>query len=536
MKIFLAQINPTVGALEWNRDMIMESIHRLSPEADLIVFPELVLTGYPPQDLLTESHFIRRTEEVLQEIADSVANTVVILGTIRQENNALYNTAAILCPGASPQFRDKTLLPTYDVFDEDRYFTPAGSIHTITIPTSAGIKKIGVEICEDLWDREYPKKVTRELAKQHPDVIINISASPYSVNKVEERIRLVTEKVRETGIPFLYCNLTGAQDELIFDGGSFAVNDGGELTGVANLFEEDTLMVDTENMTVSRSFSPLPWKEEVFRALTLGVRDYFAKTGFKKAVLGLSGGIDSALTAVIAVNALGKENVTGVAMPSQYSSRHSVDDARTLAENLGIRFEIIPIRESFQKLLTSLSPFFENTESGLAEENLQARIRGNILMAAANKTNALVLNTGNKTEVALGYCTLYGDMCGALAVIGDLNKLEVYSISRWINDRTGRSVIPESTLTKPPSAELRPDQVDPFDYDRISPLIDAVITEKKHLNSLVKEGYDPELVKDILRKVRINEYKRRQSAPVLRISNKAFGIGRRYPIVNGFRE
>ncbi len=536
MKILLAQINPTVGALAHNRDMIIGIIREHSKDADIIVFPELALTGYPPGDLLLESHFIQQLENTLTDILGAVTSTVVILGTIRRSGRQLFNSAAILQGKKIIGFRDKTLLPTYDVFDEDRYFTPAVIVENITLTISGQAVKLGIEICEDLWDREYPQKVSSELFSMGADMVINISASPYCVGKFNERLRLVTEKVAIGKKWFLYCNLVGAQDELIFDGRSFAVNPDGALTIAAKQFDTDMLWVDTKASYPHSVPSFNYWEEEVFSALTLGVRDYFRKTGFKTAILGLSGGIDSALTCAIAANALGVENVMGISMPSPYSSGHSILDARQLAGQLGILFYEMRIDCINRQFLEALDPVFADTPSGLAEENLQARIRGNILMAVANKIHGLVLNTGNKTEVALGYCTLYGDMCGAIGVISDLNKVQVYQISRWYNASRKQEVIPESTLNKPPSAELKPDQVDPFDYDEVSPLVDEIINDHRHLNYLVQKGYDETLARDMLEAIRMNEYKRRQAAPGLKVSAKAFGLGRRYPIVNGFKD
>jgi NAD+ synthase (glutamine-hydrolysing) len=327
----------------------------------------------------------------------------------------------------------------------------------------------------------------------------------------------------------------GAQDELIFDGQSFAMNSSGEIVAFGKSFAEDIIFVDIED-SQAVLVSDACEEEQIYNALTLGLKDYFNKTGHSKGIIGLSGGIDSALTCAIAANGLGAENVIGVAMPSQFSSDHSISDAELLANNLGINFETIPIQKLNAQFLNDLDSIFSGIESGLAEENLQARIRGNLLMAIANKKNALVLNTGNKTESALGYCTMYGDMCGALAVISDLNKSQVYSVCRWINEHFGKEVIPEGTLTKPPSAELSPNQVDPFDYDVVSPLVDAIVTDDLHPVGLANAGFDPELATEMMRKVRYSEYKRRQAPPGIRISKKAFGVGRRYPIVNGYTE
>ena len=536
MKITLAQINPTVGDIGGNVKKILNVINTYEQESDIIVFPEMITTGYPPQDLLFESNFISSVESSLSEIKRSVNQCTVVLGTIRKEKEGLYNAAAIIHPSGKIEFRYKSLLPTYDVFDEARYFTPAVSNEPVDVVISDKSHLIGVQICEDLWDDAYSQKVTSELAAQGAQIIINISASPFSVDRIHERINTVSQKVKSFKIPFVYCNMVGAQDELVFDGQSFAIDENEKLISQCNAFDEDVLTFDLNEKIEYIKTLNQPEEEQIYHALTLGLKDYFNKTSHNTAIIGLSGGIDSALTAAIAQNALGKRNVYGISMPSQYSSDHSKSDAQKLAELLGIQFEQIPIKSLYDSFTESLSVFFQNTESGLAEENLQARIRGNLLMAIANKKNALVLNTGNKTESALGYCTMYGDMCGALSVISDLNKSQVYKVCKWINKHYKREIIPNGTITKPPSAELRPNQLDPFDYEVVSPLVDSIVTENLYTSDLTKEGFDINLSKDLIDKVRLSEYKRRQSAPGIRISKKAFGMGRRYPIVNRFKE
>ena len=533
MKVALAQINPTVGALENNSRKITEIIREYSSQCDLIIFPEMVLTGYPPQDLLLDDTFIQKAHNALENIAASVKTTTVIVGTIRQENEKLFNSAAVIQDGSVIAYRDKTHLPTYDVFDESRYFTPAESNEPVELNMNGTVVKLGLQICEDLWDDEYDTKVSKSLCSQGTELLINISASPFHVNRLEERLELIKGKAKHLMCCFIYCNLIGAQDELVFDGQSCIVNSAGEVIFLSAAFEESVQLVDMEKCKPIKVLEP-PEEEQIFNTLSLGVKDYFQKTGHSQAVIGLSGGIDSALTAVIAKNALGSENVLGIAMPSIFSSDHSVSDAQALAENLGIQFEIIPIKKINEQMLDGLSPIFNGSEAGLAKENLQARIRGNILMAAANKRGALLLNTGNKTETALGYCTMYGDMAGALAVISDLNKTQVYAVARWINAYYNQEIIPENTLTKPPSAELKPDQVDPFDYDVVSPLVDILINEPHRSVELEIKGYSPELIKELMQKIRLAEFKRRQAAPGIRISPKAFGVGRRYPIVNKF--
>ncbi|RMF09206.1 MAG: NAD+ synthase [Candidatus Neomarinimicrobiota bacterium] len=393
--------------------------------------------------------------------------------------------------------------------------------------------RLGVEICEDLWDDDYPISVTADLARAEVDFIVNLSASPYHEGRRDDRAALIRRKVNETSIPFYYCNLVGAQDELIFDGNSLVVDANGHIRAYGRAFEEDLVLVETEG-TDSVLLPEIDRDLDLVDALVCGIRDYFRKTGHREAVIGLSGGIDSSLVAALAVRALAPDQVHGVAMPSEYSSEHSLTDARLLAENLGIDYREIPIAGLFRTYLDALADAFAGTRPGVAEENIQARIRGNVLMSLSNKFGWLVLTTGNKTELALGYCTLYGDMSGGLAVISDLSKADVYALSRAINRSAGRDLIPVSCLTKPPSAELAPGQVDPFDYQIVSPLVDAIVEDHKSVTALIRSGYDPALVRDIYRRIRNNEYKRRQAAPGLRVSPKAFGLGRRVPIVNQF--
>ena len=532
MKIALAQINPTVGALLNNAEKISTIIKKYSSKCDLIIFPEMSLTGYPPQDLLLDNVFIEKTSDALKKVVDSVMDVPVILGTIRKDGRSLYNTAAILKNGEVLTYRDKTHLPTYDVFDEDRYFSSSVEVKPVELEVGGKSMKLGVQICEDLWDDDYEVKVSSDLIGKGADMLINISASPFHVNRASQRLDIINSKVDKLKCYFIYCNLVGAQDELVFDGQSCIVNPSGKLVASLPAFKEMVEIIDFDDINIIERKRACE-QEEMLNALCLGVKDYFIKTGHVKAVVGLSGGIDSALTATIAKNALGSKNVVGISMPSIYSSDHSVEDARLLAKNLGIDFQIIPIKKINEQMLDDLSPIL-NGSSGLAEENLQARIRGNILMAVANKEKALLLNTGNKTETALGYCTMYGDMAGALGVISDLNKTQVYALSRWINDDAEMELIPQSSIDKPPSAELKPDQVDPFDYDVVSPLVDKIISDPQNLDSLEDDGYSSELISDILKRVRISEYKRRQAAPGIRVSHKAFGVGRRYPIVNKF--
>jgi len=533
MKIALCQINPTVGAFKENKKLILSNYREaVKHGAELVVFPEMVITGYPIADLLYEDGFVRENMAILAEIT-SQATIPLVVGHVHAENGHLYNSAA-LCADGKQLFRyDKILLPTYDVFDEDRYFSAGSELGICKVDIGGQEVNLGLQICEDLWDEDYNRKVTAELQQAGAAFVVNISASPYHILRLKERLGLIQNKAQSTGVPFFYCNLVGAQDELIFDGQSLAVNGTGELIGLGAIFSEEIVYVDTDK---ERKIS-LPAgnrEEELYSGLVLGVRDYFKKTGHKEAVIGLSGGIDSSLVACIATAALGKEHVHGVSMPSRFSSDHSKVDAQQLAENLGFDFRSITIQGIVSGYEHALGPHFDGSERNVAEENVQARTRGNLLMALSNKFNWLVLSTGNKTEMALGYCTLYGDMSGGLAVISDLSKTDVYALANWVNNVAGQDRIPANCIEKPPSAELAPEQVDPFDYDIVSPLVDRIIENRESPAALIKDGFDPDLVHDIYRRITINEYKRRQAAPGLRVSSKAFGLGRRIPIVNHF--
>ena len=535
MKVSLCQINPTVGAIERNMDLIMKWYQKaVAAGAELTVFPELVLVGYPPQDLLLRRRFLDKAEMALKSIAKKTTIPMIIGNPLR-ENGKLYNCAFVCGHGEIAGHYKKRLLPTYDVFDEDRYFTSGESTEVIEVEFDNKLVKIGMQICEDLWDEDYACNLAKSLKEKGAECIINISASPYRAGRLADRSKLIASKVTETALPFFYCNIVGAQDELIFDGQSLAYDGKGNLIGQGPAFKEDIVLVDSEN-SETIELKTAGREQKIYQALVLGVRDYFRKTGYKKAVLGLSGGIDSSLTGCIAVDALGPNNVHGVSMPSRYSSDHSMDDAKRLAKNLGIDYRTISIESIIGRFDESLEESFNGSETGVAEENIQSRVRGSLLMALSNKFNWLVLSTGNKTELAMGYCTLYGDMNGGLSVISDLSKTDVYALSHWVNEEAGSERIPVSSIEKPPSAELRPDQVDPFDYDVVSPLVSALIEDEKSPTELIAEGADPELIKDISRRIRINEYKRRQAAPGLRVTSKAFGIGRRVPIVNLFDE
>ena len=535
MKIALCQINPTVGAINQNKKIILETYSRaIDLKADVIVFPELAIIGYPPQDLLLRDRFIINAQNALNEIAQK-STIPVILGNTLIEHNKLYNCAFICENGEIVSHYKKRLLPTYDVFDEDRYFS-AGNKHCIVeLAIDGKNTKIGLQICEDLWDKNYSCDLAKELKESGAEIIINISASPYRVDKLLDRCELIQTKAKDNSIPYIYCNLVGAQDELIFDGQSLAYNENGQLIAQGKSFEEEIVMVDL-SLNKPMNLKVVQREEKIYNALVLGVKDYFKKTNHSEAVIGLSGGIDSSLTASIAVDALGKENVHGISMPSKFSSQHSKDDAKLLSENLGVDYRTISIESIVSSFEQSLKASYNGSESGVAEENIQARARGSIIMALSNKFNWLVLSTGNKTELAMGYCTLYGDMNGGLAVISDLSKTDVYALSKWVNKNAGFERIPLSSIEKPPSAELCLDQVDPFDYNVVSPLVSSLIDDEKSPSELIKEGADPELVKDISSRIRINEYKRRQAAPGLKVTSKAFGMGRRVPIINQYDE
>ena len=535
MKIALCQINPTVGAINQNKKSIFDWYHRaVDIGADLVVFPELSLIGYPPQDLLLRNRFIENAKNALDEIAQK-STIPIILGNTMMEDNKLYNCAFFCEKGEIISHYKKRLLPTYDVFDEARYFTSGSEPCVVKLSINGKNVYLGLQICEDLWDKNYSGDLVEELKAKGAEIIINLSASPYRVDRLLDRCELIQSKASDNRLSYVYCNLVGAQDELIFDGQSLAYNENGELIAQGKAFEEEILMVDIKNsQTIDLKDSRR--EEKIYNALVLGVKDYFKKTGHTEAVIGLSGGIDSSLTACIAVDALGIENVHGVSMPSKFSSQHSKDDAKLLSENLGVDYRTISIESIVSSFEESLKASYNGSEPGVAEENIQARARGSIIMALSNKFNWLVLSTGNKTELAMGYCTLYGDMNGGLAVISDLSKTDVYALSRWVNEKAGFDCIPINSIEKPPSAELAPNQVDPFDYDVVSPLVTAMIEDEKSPTELIEGGADPELVKDISRRIRINEYKRRQAAPGLRVTSKAFGIGRRVPIVNQFDE
>lgn len=538
VKIAMAQVNATVGDLDGNALLVKKYI-KLAIEAgcQLVAFPELVITGYPPQDLLYERNFVEKNRQLVFDIVNQTRGIAGAIGFANPEGEALYNSAAVFSDGRLLRVVNKTLLPTYDVFDEDRYFRPGVNTEPVRLGQSGNSLALGTEICEDIWDESYDVKVTSNLARNLADLIVNINASPYHVGKRFEREKIIREKATRFGIPIFYVNMVGGQDELVFDGQSIAIDGKGKMIALGRAFEEELIVCDLDLKSgVSAPYTPPPYDRdgEIFGALVLGVRDYMRKTGFRKAVIGLSGGIDSSLTAAIATEALGKDNVLGVSLPSQYSSSHSLEDARLLAEHLGIEYRVVRIQEIFENYKRVFAEQFKGLPADVTEENAQARIRGNILMAISNKLGHLVLSTGNKTELALGYCTLYGDLSGGLAVVGDVGKSEVYSLARWYNAKKGREVIPGRCFEKIPSAELRPDQYDPFDYSVVSPLVDEIIEKRRSFDELVAMGYDARMVRELLAMINRAEYKRWQAPPAIRITKKAFGIGRKMPIVNKF--
>ncbi|MFL6416544.1 MAG: NAD+ synthase [Bryobacteraceae bacterium] len=554
MRVAIAQINNTVGDLDSNRAKILDFTRRGEASgAEIVVFPELALTGYPPRDLVEKQSFLQRTNEALESIIAESAGlkpAIVVGYTAQSPKNAAIgaqNSAAIIQGGNLLMRQNKMLLPTYDVFDEARYFLPGEKQCICTV----GGTRIALGICEDAWNdkqywerRRYSRDPIEELAGQGADLIITINASPWNIGKRRQREAIFRATAARFRLPQVYAHMVGGNDQLVFDGSSFAMTSAGEVAAQAKSFEEDLVCFDSITGQGDVHTNHKNDNEAAFEALVLGTRDYIRKCGFRSVLIGLSGGIDSALVAALAVEAVGKENVTGVGMPGPYSSAHSLDDARDLAKRLGIRFEVVSIKDGYETMLGSLSPLFAGYNADTTEENLQSRLRGLVLMALSNKFNSLVLTTGNKSEIAVGYCTLYGDMCGGLAVISDVPKTMVYSLARLANARAqSRGVpppVPESTLTKPPSAELRADQKDTDslpEYDVLDCILEAYIERYESVPQISERyGIPEDLVRDIVRKVDRNEYKRQQAAPGLRITAKAFGVGRRFPIAHRFTE
>jgi NAD+ synthase (glutamine-hydrolysing) len=541
IRIGIAQINPVLSDIEYNVAKIEDYIQQASKQrVELLIFPELAIAGYLPMDLLLKPDFINANLAGLKRLVKSVSQDMIVLvGFADRIQNKVYNSVAIIQGGEIIDKRYKTLLPNYDVFDERRYFEPAAANSPVPVEVEGKKFLLGIEICEDLWDAGSDIKITEQLANQGANLIVNLSASPFEHNKRDVRRQLILNKIEKIKIPFVLVNQVGGQDQYVFDGNSLALDATGPVVAWGKEFVE-TLTTFELNLETGKA-APLdlpiiPREESIFQGLVLGVRDYFRKTDCAKAVIGLSGGIDSAVVACIAAEALGPENVTCVAMPGEYTARMSITDAEQLAKNLGVNFLNLPITKIARAYYRQLHKVFKAKSFDITEENIQSRIRGNILMAIANKFGYYVLSTGNKTELALGYCTLYGDMAGALAVISDLSKSDVYALGRWINSKQNQKNIPERIFTRLPSAELAEGQVDPFDYEVVSPLVDLIINEHKTSKELVEMGFDPVLVKDIIKKIRLAEFKRRQAAPGLKVTSKAFGLGRRFPIINHYKE
>ncbi|MEM1325101.1 MAG: NAD+ synthase [Bacteroidota bacterium] len=540
MKIALAQLNYHVGNFEGNLKNMLDSVAEAKANgADIVCFAELAVVGYPPRDFLEFDDFIQKAEASVQRLAEAAQDIAIVVGSVSRnpvvEGKDLFNSAYFLADGKVQYVQHKALLPTYDIFDEYRYFEPANDFQVVAYKG----KRIALTICEDIWNIGndnplYTICPMDEMVAQQPDFMINLSASPFDHKHAAERIRIVQTNAKRYDVPVFYVNQSGAQTEVIFDGGSLVVNAAGTVVREMPYFTTALEVFDLEEVKATEVSNEQP-KDKIqlmHDALVLGLRDYFRKLGLKSAILGLSGGIDSAVVAVLAARALGSDFVRVVLMPSQFSSDHSVNDARLLAQNLGIQYDIVPIQSIYEAYETALEPHFFGLEFGLAEENLQARSRGMLLMAFSNKFGNILLNTSNKSEMAVGYGTLYGDMCGGLSVIGDLYKMEVYELARYMNKEG--EVIPENIITKPPSAELRPDQFDSDslpDYEILDQILYQYIEQREDPQDIIAMGYEEALVKRVLRLVNLNEFKRYQTAPVLRVSSKAFGMGRRLPIV-----
>ncbi len=578
IRIALAQINTTVGDFAGNTAKIIASIEQAKRAgADIVAVPELALTGYPPEDLLLKPQFIAANRKALDEVIAASKGIISIIGFVDRTTD-IHNAAAVICDGELKGVYRKNFLPNYSVFDEYRYFDAGQSAPIFAY----GDVLFGVNICEDIW---YPGGPTQVQALAGAQIIINISASPYYAGKGKDRERMLATRAEDNAVALAYVNLIGGQDELVFDGQSLVINERGQIIARGKLFEEDLIVadinaervfkerlhdprrrqdrldiasqgIDVELVELRKSLfdgqtgslptrrtetSALRLTEEVYKALVVGTRDYVLKNGFKSVVIGLSGGVDSALVACVAVDALGAENVTCVFMPTRYSSNESARDAEQLAKNLGVAYHTIAIEDAFNQYLTMLDPVFAGTPMGVAEENIQARVRGNILMAVSNKFGSMVLTTGNKSEVSVGYCTLYGDMCGGFAVIKDVPKLLVYELCNFLNQRDGKELIPEYIITRPPSAELREDQKDSDSlppYEVLDAILDFYVEQDLSIEAIISEGaegFDDATVRRIARLVDLNEYKRRQAAPGVKITPRAFGRDRRMPITNKFR-
>src|SRR6266496_4416272 len=540
MKIGFAQIDTTVGDFSGNCELIIRAYERLAAAgAELVLTPELAITGYPPQDLVFKSRFVSENLAILEKLHARVGDAALLVGFVdRNEGHGkpFRNAAALLERGKPIRKTHKSLLPTYDVFDEERYFQPASHVE----PFDVQGKKIGVTICEDIWTEHYlPRPLydvepVRGLIDQGAEIIVNLSASPFSLHKPAIRREMVGALARAYQRPICYCNAVGGNDQLIFDGNSIAVNASGELIAQLASFQEQEAIIDTDAAAVIE-FRESKTTEELFAALSLGLRDYLRKCNFKSAVVGLSGGVDSAVVAVIAVDALGAENVVGVSMPSPYSSRGSVDDALALARNLEIKCLEIPITNAFTAFKSQFADIFKGLPENETEENMQPRLRAMTLMALSNKFGHLLLTTGNKSELAVGYCTIYGDMAGGLAVISDVPKTMVYELARWIN--RDREIIPRSTSDKPPSAELKPNQKDQDTlppYEILDQILQLYVEENLSARDIIARGFDEKTVRWVQRRVDLNEYKREQAAPGIKVTSRAFGLGRRMPIAQRY--
>ena len=546
MKIALAQLNYHVANFGFNTEKIIKAIEEAKEKgAELVVFSELSVCGYPPYDFLERKEFVESCENMINEISVYCKGIAAVVGapSINPESKGknLFNSAYFLADGGVKAVTHKTLLPNYDVFDEYRYFEPNSKFELVEYNG----KKIAVTVCEDLWDEQpvansfarsklYTKSPMEELMTLSPDFVVNIAASPFSYSQIDIRRQIVENKARRHNIPVIYVNQAGANTDLVFDGNSMVVNSKGDVVMQLKGFEEDIRTIDTEEIEEIEAieFGEPDKIKNIQDALVLGVKDYFAKMGFKKATLGLSGGIDSAVTVVIAVMALGKENVRVLLLPSKYSSDHSIKDAVDLAENLGIQYDTVPIKDIVSAFDETLDPLFKGLPPDVAEENVQARIRGTLLMALSNKFGHILLNTSNKSEAAVGYGTLYGDMNGGLSVLGDVYKTDVFKLARYMN--RDEEVIPENTIVKPPSAELRPDQKDSDslpDYDVLDKVLYRYIEQEQSPKEIIDAGFDEAVVNRAVRLVNMNEYKRYQTPPIIRVSSKAFGIGRRMPLV-----
>lgn len=543
MRVALAQINPKVADLPGNAALIREFIKRAKAQAaELVVFPELAISGYPPEDFLLLPHFIDACAKVLEELASECHGVSVLVGVPRRNpgdgEKGVFNSAALLQDGKIVGFQDKCLLPTYDVFDERRYFDAGKQVQLWDI----GGKRVAVTICEDIWRQpglatvpRYRFNPVEELNSLQPDFLVNLSSSPYAIDKVELRTWICQVVAQSLDCPVLLCNQVGGNDSLIFDGNSLHLDGKGKVVCHGRSFEPDLVVTDT-HATGMVEMEAMDHAEELYRALVLGTKDYFRKQGFTKACLGLSGGIDSAVVACLAAEALGKERVLALGMPSRFTEKTSTTDAHRLAERLGIEFREVPIEGPYAAYLHLLGPYFEGRPFDVTEENLQARIRGMLLMAFSNKLGYIVVSTGNKSELAMGYSTLYGDSCGGIGLISDVVKTKVYALARWIN--RDEEIIPQAILTKPPSAELRPGQKDSDslpDYAIVDHVLQDYVEEHFSVEEIVQRHHYPkELVEQLVRRIHLNEYKRRQSPPGLRVTEKAFAKGRHFPIVQGW--